>query len=79
MKREQTAVEWYSEQLAKIGVTEELIGHLTKEAKAMEKEQIVKSSAIAFEDMFGYDGTNYGLKYYNETYGKDEDKAENND
>ncbi len=38
--KEQTAVNWLSEQLNKIGISEELIGHLIKEAKALEKEQI---------------------------------------
>ena len=33
-------------------------------AKEMEKEQIVKAAATAYEDMFGTDGTEYGEKYY---------------
>ena len=35
-----------------------------------ERLQIVSSAAIAFEDMFGSDGTNYGIKYYESKYGK---------
>jgi hypothetical protein len=63
----QTAVEWYAIQLAIIGVTEELIGHLTLEAKEMEKKQIIKA---VYDSM----GTNFDPNmgraelYYNETY-----------
>jgi hypothetical protein len=37
---EKTAVEWFAIQLDRIGVTEELIGHLTKEANEMFEQQI---------------------------------------
>ena len=62
-----TAVEWYAKQLARIGVTEELIGHLTKEAKQMEKEQIKNSFDNGYyEGSVG--GARKGEYYYNETY-----------
>jgi len=38
--KNKTAVEWLAVQLDKIGVTKELIGHLIKEAKEMEKNQL---------------------------------------
>ena len=38
------------------------------QAKAMEKEQIIKASASAYEDMFGSDGHEYGEEYYNKTF-----------
>ena len=86
MKREQTAVEWLVEQLTEIDHgcinktflqnSKLLAGRKLKElftqSKQMEKEQIVKAAAIAFEDMFGSDGTNYGVKYYESKYGKAE-------
>lgn len=36
-----------------------------KHALDMEKQQIVKAAASAYEDMFGTDGTEYGEEYYN--------------
>ena len=58
----QTAVEWYAKQLARIGVTEELIGHLTKEAKQIEKEQMIQ-----FAENMRYVSNNIETSY-NETY-----------
>ena len=60
----QTAVEWYSNQLARIGVTKELIGHLTKEAKAMEKEQIEKAFNLGYDQWT----VKTSEQYYNETF-----------
>jgi hypothetical protein len=37
---EQSTVEWFSVQLDRIGITEELIGHLIKEAKQMESDNL---------------------------------------
>lgn len=66
----QTAVEWYSEQLARIGVTEELIGHLTKEAKVMEKAQIVEShkSGQHYANYFEVPHEEEAEKYYSVTF-----------
>lgn len=83
MSKEQTAVEWQFEQLfnsfekfnnGEYSFNEYLKSNLEirHQAKQMEKVQIIKSAAIAFEDMFGSDGTNYGVKYYESKYGKDE-------
>lgn len=47
----QTAVEWYARQLARIGITEELIGHLTKEAKQMEKEQMLDFGEFIIDEL----------------------------
>ena len=38
---------------------------IIQKAKEMEKQQIIKAAASAYEDMFGTDGTEYGEKYYN--------------
>lgn len=68
MEREKTAVEFLVEQL---GI--KLDGwnnSVIREAKEMEKIQIVLAASTAFEDMFGSDGTNYGVKYYESKYGK---------
>lgn len=63
----QTAVEWLQIQLDRIGITKELIGHLTNEAKEMEKQQIIDSRQS------GIDATINGksisnIDYYNETF-----------
>jgi hypothetical protein len=49
MKKE-TAIEWYANQLKKIGLTSELIGHLTEEAKVIEKEQRIEDYSIGYSD-----------------------------
>jgi len=49
MKKE-TAIDWYANQLKKIGLTSELIGHLTEEAKVIEKEQRLKDYSIGYND-----------------------------
>ena len=64
--KKQTAVEWVSHQLARIGVTEELIGHLITEAKEMEREQIED----AWNSASGGDAYYTGEQYYNKTYEK---------
>jgi len=67
METKQTTVQWLLEQyLKKDGLTQSDV----KRALEMEKEQIVDASAIAYEDMFGTDGTEYGEKYYNNTFKK---------
>lgn len=63
----QTAVEWLKNELNErcdiIG-NESSITDIFEQAKEMEKQQIVKAAASAYEDMFGTDGTEYGEKYY---------------
>ena len=67
METKQTTVQWLLEQyLKKDGLTQTDV----KRALEMEKEQIVDASAIAYEDMFGTDGTEYGEEYYNNTFKK---------
>jgi hypothetical protein len=69
--KKQTAVEWYAIQLAIIGVTEELIGHLTLEAKEMEKQQIIDSFNKGFiTDQWDKSKENKAEQYYNETFNK---------
>jgi hypothetical protein len=58
---EMTALEWFAEQMITKG---KLTPELFEQAKEMEKQQIVKAAASAYEDMFGTDGTEYGQKYY---------------
>jgi hypothetical protein len=62
----QTAVEWFAIQLKRIGVTEELIGHLTKEAKEMEKQQII----YAYHEgvYLAMTPSHTAEQYYKETY-----------
>jgi hypothetical protein len=38
---------------------------LKRQAKEMEKQQIINASATAYEDMFGANGNEYGENYYN--------------
>jgi hypothetical protein len=63
--KQETAVEWFAIQLKRIGVTEELIGHLTKEAKEMEKQQSI--DAIIFYKERPHLEIN-AEQYYNETF-----------
>lgn len=64
-----TAVEWLYEKLEGMIPRTCLYNmdkdYYFKQAKEMEKQQIVKAAASAYEDMFGTDGTEYGEKYYN--------------
>ena len=67
METKQTTVQWLLEQyLKKDGLTQSDV----KRALEMEKQQIIDASAIAYEDMFGTDGTEYGEEYYNNTFKK---------
>lgn len=67
METKQTTVQWLLDQyLKKDGLTQSDV----KRALEMEKQQIVDASAIAYEDMFGSDGTKYGEEYYNNTFKK---------
>lgn len=70
--KSKTAVEWLENEFKEAhkmfgGIDTNWIKRF-EHAKEIEKEQIVKASAIAFEDMFGSDGNKYGEDYYNETF-----------
>ena len=63
---EQTAVEWLEEFMTNgkqksIGI----ISLACAKAKEMEKEQIITLAAELYEDMFGIDGKEYAIDYYN--------------
>lgn len=66
---EQSSIEWYAKQLARIGLTDEVIGHLTNEANQMHKQEI--------EDAYFDGGEDVPLtkqrceEYYKKTYEKD--------
>jgi hypothetical protein len=64
----QTAVEWFFNQLIdKKNQTPEILWSAYINAKAMEKEQIIK----AFCEGYDHDGDNYDgaeISYYNRTY-----------
>jgi hypothetical protein len=62
----QTAVEWLEEKWRNYDLNLGKSGFnlFLKQAQEMEKHQIVKAAASAYEDMFGTDGTEYGEKYY---------------
>jgi hypothetical protein len=63
----QTAVEWLQEQLNPDMKTMQgvIIQELLEQAKAMEKEQIMKAAER-------WKGTDFAERYYNEQYGGDE-------
>ena len=70
-----TAVEFFAQELNKWRTKEfgeeAMIGipiEVLEEANKLFEQQIVKASAIAYEDMFGSDGTKYGEEYYNKTF-----------
>jgi hypothetical protein len=76
-----TTVDWFAQQLARIGVTDELIGHLITEAKQMEREQVESAYNQGKKDGHSiglfYDepelATNHfenSEQYYNEKYDK---------
>lgn len=70
---EKTAVNWLIDEFVKIGIlnahillkkqisTEDAIN----KAKEMEKQQIIALAAELYEDMFGIDGKEYAIDYYN--------------
>ena len=76
---QQTAVDWYTEQLRKLAfdanhhlglgdirLTQGQIDELCEQAKEMEKQQIID----AWEDGHDSFSTRNAEQYYNETYGK---------
>ena len=76
----QTAVEWLWNTLGDKGYFKKLPVSEFKEAKAMEKEQILKSRITA-PFLFDVDDKHYineAEQYYNETYGSNETTSPNN-
>jgi len=68
----QTAVEWL-ENIIKVGLTydQELLFQSTfEQAKAMEKEMIIKSNRDGIDMVVNKENFITGEQYYNETYGK---------
>ena len=64
---EQTAVEWFYEEIWKqFGFS--CSSNILEKAKEMEKQQIIDASATAYEDMFGANGNEYGENYYNKKF-----------
>jgi hypothetical protein len=59
---EKTAIEWFAIQLDRIVVTEELIGHLTKEANEMFEQQIKDAYQTSHISMMTAE------QYYNEKF-----------
>ena len=66
MGKKQTAVEWLGLYIK--GITTLNCDDIIEQAKEMEKQQIIDASAIAYEDMFGAKGNEYGENYYNKNY-----------
>jgi|688.fasta_scaffold378499_3 hypothetical protein len=68
---EQTAVDWLIDKIEKHYIINNgildptVIMELKRQAKEMEKQQIINASATAYEDMFGANGNEYGENYYN--------------
>ena len=71
MSKQQTAVEWLEKEIStKLG-TNDLLGDLYKQAKAMEKEEI-KTAWCDGNDSEPKEVTgDYAEQYFNETYGGD--------
>jgi hypothetical protein len=72
----QTAVSWLENELSKYDIHKPIslsnwdtLRQLLNQAKAMEKEQIMKAIEVGYNQYFNqqYDSTE---QYYNETYGK---------
>jgi len=68
----QTAVEWLEKEIStKLG-TNDLLGDLYKQAKAMEKEQIEDAYQAGDGDAYNLEETKtWAEQYYNEIYGGD--------
>ena len=66
MGKKQTAVEWLGLYIK--GITTLNCDDIIEQAKEMEKQQIIDASAIAYEDMFGANGNEYGENYYNKKF-----------
>ena len=70
-KMKQTAVEWLGKELESYGdpqfckIDWEQLDSLINQAKEMEKQQIIALAAELYEDMFGVDGKEYAIDYYN--------------
>ena len=74
MKQKQTAVEWLEDKLNNVRPTQfcsiETIKEWVKQAKEMEKEQIVNAHLIGLIRPLEIEATKQAEQYYNEEYGK---------
>jgi hypothetical protein len=63
----QTAVDWFQDQIIKIvnGTCELSEIQIFEQAKEMEKEQIISLAAELYEGMYGIDGKEFAIDYYN--------------
>lgn len=61
----ETAVQWLVEQLEPNIMWTDKAKNLVDQAKEMEKQQIIALAAELYEDMFGIDGKEYAIDYYN--------------
>jgi hypothetical protein len=69
--KKQTAVEWFASTLSKAGlITQDDFDSLVKQAKEMEKQQIV--DAFIGYDSDTKDNLEVAEQYYNETFKNDE-------
>ena len=74
MENKQTAVEWLIDDLTRLGHNFKLYKKEIDQAKAMEKEQIIKAAIVShFEGVRQSAKTSkeyleYGEQYYNETF-----------
>ena len=64
----QTAVDWLLDRIEDVDLTEKLWENVKQQAKAMEKEQIVKAANFDSKSI-SENGYRKGEQYYNETYG----------
>ena len=70
-KMKQTAVEWLGKELESYGdpqfckIEWEQLDLLVNQSIEMEKQQIISLAAELYEDMFGVDGKEYAIDYYN--------------
>ena len=70
-KMKQTSVEWLGKELESYGdpqfckIEWEQLDSLINQSIEMEKQQIIALAAELYEDMFGIDGKEYAIDYYN--------------
>ena len=66
-KMKQTAVDWFQDQIIKIvnGTCELSEIQIFEQAKEMEKNQIITLAAELYEGMYGIDGKEFAIDYYN--------------
>ena len=69
---QQTAVDWLVQQIGQfLEINKELGMEIIEQAKAMEKEQIIKAASIVLWHNTS-NSTNEAEQYYNQTYGNEQ-------